>query len=165
MAGANTVTQSSSYKTFNFGANGLVGWVYPKSWDVSASNYLVVKMLRTTTQKLWLHIYDSTSMWGKKPFKYQITAKDNVIDLNNMVNEDGEKIDPANINIVAFASEKSQKVYVVDIYLSDDGTTPTGIDALHDDAPASSDIYDLTGRKVTETKQGIYVVGGKKVTF
>ena len=165
MAGANTVTQSSSYKTFNFGANGLVGWVYPKSWDMSASNYLVVKMLRTTTQKLWLHIYDSTSMWGKKPFKYQITEKDNVIDLNNMVNEDGERIDPANINIVAFASEKSQKVYVVDIYLSDDGTTPTGIDAVHDDAPASSDIYDLTGRKVTEPKQGIYVVGGKKVTF
>ena len=104
-------------------------------------------------------------MWGKKPFKYQITAKDNVIDLNNMVNEDGEKIDPANINIVALASEKSQKVYVVDIYLSDDGTTPTGIDAVHDDAPASSDIYDLTGRKVTEPKHGIYVVGGKKVAF
>lgn len=161
----NTMKKSSSFVNIEFADKGIAGWAYPTKWDMTESNYIVLKMYRTPGKPLWMYIYDATSRWGKKPYKYQVKSENNVIDLNNMVNEDGEKIDPSNINIVTFVSEKSQKVYFVDLYLSDDGTTPTGIDAVHSDTPASSDIYDLTGRKVTAPKQGVYVVGGRKVIF
>jgi len=45
------------------------------------------------------------------------------------------------------------------------GDDALGIDMLKNPQETSGDIYDLTGRKVTAPKQGIYIVNGKKTMY
>ena len=42
-------------------------------------------------------------------------------------------------------------------------TNPTAIEEITDDRVQSTDVYDLTGRKVEKPSKGIYIIDGKKV--
>lgn len=152
-------------KSVTFKQNGMVGWIYSKSWDLSDVPYLVVSLRRSPSVDLFVCVYDRKNIWAE-PYKMKITSKVNTIDLNNMVTESGVKIDPANVSIVSFQSAKTQTVFFDDVYLSMDGVTPvTGIDAPDASAVADKYYYDLTGRRVLKPSNGIYIRGGKKVKY
>ena len=54
------------------------------------------------------------------------------------------------------------EVQSVKCLLFPDGTV-TAIDAVDAAAPAADTTYDLSGRRVTTTTRGLYIVGGRKV--
>jgi len=158
-------TSTLANKTLSCSVNGLSGWVYPQSWNVSEYKYIVVKLQRSPgyTTKVYANIYDKKNIWSK-PYKMQLKSSTSVIDLNDMVNEDGVKIDPANIRIVAFTSDTAQKLYFDDVFLSYDGVNPiTGIENVNNIVLDNEDYYDLSGRKVINPTKGTYIKGNRKV--
>ena len=66
--------------------------------------------------------------------------------------------------MVGFESTDKSSVYISDMYLSDDGLTPTGIiDLLPAAETQNAALYDLMGRPVNKVAKGVYIVGKKKV--
>lgn len=162
LAGANQFHVSST-PGLEMVEKGMAGWVYPQPWDISDHQYIVINLSRVPSKAFYINIYDCQSLWAK-PYKQRITESTTAIDLQNLVTEGGVKIDPAHIGIIAFSSDASQnRVKFNDMFLSDDGVNPTPIDGIESDANHDDDYYDLTGRKVKNPQNGIYIVGGKKV--
>lgn len=157
--GGNTLVS----KSLKCKANGLSAWIYPKAWDVSDYKYLVVRMRRAPLANVpaYVYVYDQKNIWSA-PYKQALKSTVNAIDLNNMVNEAGVKINPANIRIVGFCSTGEQTLYLEDAFLSMDGVNQaTGIETIQNYVENEA-CYDLTGRKVANPTHGFYIKGGNK---
>jgi hypothetical protein len=64
-----------------------------------------------------------------------------------------------NTHVVRLAAEYDGNRYIFTLTLCED---PTGIQSIEDGNNTDATIHDLTGRKVTNPSEGIYIVGGKK---
>ncbi len=64
-----------------------------------------------------------------------------------------------NTHVVHLAAEYDENRYIFTLTLCED---PTGIQSIENEDNSDTTIYDLTGRKVTNPSEGIYIVGGKK---
>ena len=87
-----------------------------------------------------------------------------MIDLQQLKKENGQKLDFSHIYLAGFSLPENATVYVKEVFLSDDGETPTDIQSvLVGDEDAL--YYDLQGRPVTAPAHGFYINGsdGKKV--
>lgn len=163
LTGVNTLGGTSEKPSFDMVANGVAGWVYPTAFDMSEAKNLVVKLRRSPGQKFYINIYDKGSIWSK-PYTQQIKTDSTVIDLHNMVTEDGVKIDPSTVGVVTFSTVAAQKVYFSRVYLSTEDGTPVGVDNIECEGTRTDEAYyDLTGRRVNSPVKGIYIKGGKKV--
>jgi hypothetical protein len=84
--------------------------------------------------------------------QFVLSAKSNTIDFlqaEGVITPGKAYLEVIDANVKSFA-------------LSFDGET--GIDAIEDAEPAvSSDIYDLSGRRVEKATKGLYIINGKKV--
>ena len=142
------------------------GWRYSKGIDLSARNYLVVKLLRAPSCAPVVKIYDSDD-YLNPCYSFPIgTSKQVAIDLHDMKTPDGTTVDPSHLYMIGFTTDATQTLYISSVYLSDDGTTPsTGIAAPEtiDNAALNGETYDLTGRRVTNPARGFYISGGKKI--
>ena len=110
-------------------------------------------------------IYDTDDVLNPC-FSYEMNKdKEAVIDLKNLKDANGKAIDLTHIYMVAFQTDASQTLYITNVYLSQDGTTPTtAIDEVQ--APGTIEdgfYYDLLGRRVLQPAAGIYIKNGKKV--
>ena len=147
--------------------NGLAGWLYPQAWDMSAYNYIVVNLVRTSSANAEVRVYDTDNVWAE-PYVVKFgTKKKAVIDLHNMVTASGTTIDPAKVRIVGFSTDGSSNMYVKQIYLSDDGVNPTAVSSVsaNTDYDAAAPCFDLTGRRIQQPAKGIYIKNGKKVIY
>lgn len=139
------------------------GWRFSKGIDLSQYNYLVVNLSRVPTCKPQIRIYD-TDDYLNPCYTYDMgSAKSASIDLHNMTTPAGKPIDPSHIYMVGFATNAAASLYISSIYLSDDGENPTGIEDIFTTTPSDSSLYDLSGRKVTILRPGIYIKSGKKI--
>lgn len=158
-----TFTSTSTLGSFKSSMNGIGGWRYTKSIDLSAYNYLVVKLAKKNNQAV-VKIYDTDDVLNPC-YSYELgNDKEIVIDLHNMKDENGKTIDPSHIYMVAF---QAKELYINSVFPSMDGQTDAT--AIQDVkvTPAntqwSNDYYDLSGRRVTNPTKGIYIKGGKRV--
>ena len=100
--------------------------------------------------------------------------KEVVIDLQNMVNSEGRKIDPSHIYIAGFWSDGTNAMYISEVFLSNDGVNPiTDIFAVHSESsrPMANGVFDIQGREMKDgasrlatgqLRSGIYIINGRK---
>lgn len=159
--GNNTVNLKQ--KKIRTSKDGIVGWRYRQGWDLSAFNYLCVKLSRKTTCNLQVKIYDGTTIWSE-PYIRTFTSneKDVAIDLQNLITASGRKIDPSHIYIIAFGSDGSADAYLKEVFLSDDGSTPSAINDVEAEN-VNGAIYNLAGQRVLHPSKGIYIQNGNKI--
>ena len=142
---------------------GFGGWRYSKGIDLSGSNYLVVKLMRGANCKPVVKIFDTDDYLNPCFSQEMKTAKTTVIDLRNMKTPEGKTVDPSHIYMVGFSTDGSQSLYISEVFLSDDGENPTGINAVSQDQLVDDSYFDLAGRQVKVPAAGIYIHKGKKV--
>lgn len=157
--------------TLQTGRWGFGGWKYSDGIDLSGYKYLVVELNRAQACSASFRLFDESSYWSK-PAKYDFGDKTRlVIDLHKMV-KDGtsQKCDPSHIYIAGFWTTGSAAVSIKDVYLSNDGLSPTGIGSVGKAVQLTGGrIYSLGGREVrTDGRSGllphgIYIKNGKKV--
>ncbi len=157
-------TYIASVGSVKTGKDGLAGWQYASGIDLSVYKYLVIKFRRTPTVLSSFRFYDENNVNGTPCSCELKREKDIVIDLQQLKKENGQKLDLSHIYLAGFSLPENATVYVKEVFLSDDGETPTDIQSvLVGDEDAL--YYDLQGRPVTAPAHGFYINGsdGKKV--
>lgn len=142
----------------NFG-----GWRYSKGIDLSGFNYLVVQLARTASCKPQIRIYDTDDYLNPCYTKDMGNQKQVSIDLKDMKSANGTVIDPSHIYMVGITTDGSSPIYIKEVFTSDDGTTVSDIEEIITHDGLKDEIYDLSGRKVSVMRTGIYVKNGKKI--
>lgn len=141
---------------------GFGGWRYSKGLDLSGYKYLVVRLKRTTTCKPVFKLFDSDN-YLDACYSYEMkTTKEAVIDLQNMKDSKGIKVDPSHIYLAGFSSDGSAGIIIDKVFVSDDGVNETAIEDIIGDSDKEEVIYDLMGRKISNPSNGIYIKNGKK---
>ena len=153
-------TNTMAYFTGQY-AGSFGGWRYSKGLDCSQHRYLVVEFLRmATAAKPFFRIYD-TDDYLNPCFSQSISStKKAVIDLQNMTDANGNKIDPSHICLAGFESLNANvAMYIDKVYLSDDGENPTGIQNTIDDAQiVVKEYFTIDGRKVRQPSAGLFIL-------
>lgn len=158
-----TGTFNATTKALKTSAKGLAGWKYSEPWDISQFKYLVVNLARKPSIASEVRIYDKNAIWFSKPYVVSLKSQKSVqIELDNMITSDGTKIDPSNVVMIAFSTDGSTYIYPQEVFLSDDGKNPTGINSLNA-LKSQGKYYDLNGRATNNPGKGIYIRDNKKV--
>ena len=107
-----------------------------------------------------LCIYDRSGSYTRT-----ITSATTKLKLSNVT-----KVDKTAITRIAFQTAGGSAIKLEQVFLSDDGLTPTGIGAaLQDNGQMKNGntIYDLQGRMLnsqfSQLKKGLYIRNGKKI--
>jgi hypothetical protein len=144
--------------------DGFGGWEYPNGVDLSAYNYLVVKLVRPSAARPSFRIYgSSTTDFYSIDMKTPITSVS--IPLHELVTANGRTINPAKIYKAGITSNGGSIVYLQEVFLSMDGETPAGIEELEDGRGKMHDgnIYNILGQRQQGLQRGINIINGKKV--
>ena len=168
-----TARHTASVSTLSLKQGGCSGWRFTdeEGVDLSGYNYIVIKLARNAAKNTVFRISDTANYWADC-YQHDLGgAKEFVIDLHDLQTAEGNTVDPSRIRLAGFTSKGAdQSIYVKDVFLSVDGTTPvTGIaDVLTEDnaqTMAGHKVYDLSGRSVKsgQLNRGLYIIGGKKV--
>ena len=159
-----TGTFDESTGCFVTGQYGFSGWQYSAGVDLSAYNYIVVRLKQSTNCGLSFRLYDNSSYWST-PYMCDMGSKTEiVVDLKNMVKEDGTKCDPSHIYIAGFWTYGGTPVYLKEVFLSNDGKTPvepTGVEETLADGDAevvSVEYYSLSGQMFAAPQRGLNIV-------
>ena len=131
---------------------GFGGWQYAAPLDISAYNYLVVRMRQAAGVYSSFRLFDQNSYWTS-PAVYDLTGKQEVVvDLHGMVAEKGGAVDPSHIYIAGFWSSGEGPLYIGDVFLSNDGKTAVtavaGLRPNGEQQVVKTDYFDLGGRQV-----------------
>lgn len=144
------------------GQYGFGGWEYENGIDISAYNYIVVQLQESATCWPSFRLFDENNYWST-PYECDMdTSVEAVIDLQNMEKSDGTLCDPSHIYIAGFWTLGSSPLYIKNVFLSDDGTTPTAVLPI----PLSSDArdvqsttyYSVSGQMLPSPQRGINIV-------
>ena len=142
---------------------GFGGWQYEAGLDISAYKYLVVRLQRPASCQPSFRLFDGTSYWST-PYMYDMGTKTEAkIDLHNMVKSDGTKCNPSNIYIAGFWTTGSGSLYIKEVFLSDDGVNPSGVQGIGTDNGGESKIvsvayYSLSGQMYAAPQRGVNIV-------
>lgn len=169
-------------RTLTTGKYGFGGWKFGGGIDLSKYRYLVLNLAAVPASNDWsLRLFDVDNYWVE-PYKNDFHKKTQVVvDLQNMKNKDGKKIDASHIYILGLWSPGGTQLKIKDIYLtnnSDYSEETTGVNELRvtnysqsSSSYASSELpvydnclYNLNGQRVHEPQKGqIYICNGKKI--
>ena len=141
------------------GKNGLAGWQYTSSIDLSAYKYLVIRFRDALDAASFFRLYDESDI-NSTPCSYKIEwrKEEVIIDLQQLKKEDDKALDLSHICIAGFQTPANTSIYIKEIFLSDDGKTPTDIESvLIADDEDDAFYYDLQGRPVTHPVHGFYI--------
>lgn len=157
-----TGTYNEKTKYLVTGQYGFGGWKYESGVDLSAYNYLVVKLMRTASCSPSFRIFDQNNYWSS-PYEFDMSkTKTAVIDLQNMKNGNGDPVDPSHIYIAGFWSRGGTGIYISEIFLSMDGVTPaTDIEAVFADegqTAEAKEFYSLSGMRLDQPQKGVNIV-------
>ena len=162
-------TFMESIGSVSTGKDGLAGWRYTSGINLSAYKYLVIQFRRKPTSYLTFLLYDENNPQGT-PCSYILDVKlmDNekkfAINLKDLKKDNGQTLDLSHIYLAGFRLPENNSIYVVDVFLSEDGKVSTGIlplpsSTIHTESP----YFDLQGRPVENPTHGIYIHEGKRV--
>ena len=159
-----TFTEGSPYSIFQSGGDGCGGWLYPKGIDISDSQYLVVRLNSSAKSNAQFHICDVDDYLSPhytQPFTTNLYQR---VNLKTMKKPDGTPVDASHIYIVGISSSGASALNIRQVFLSDDGTTPSAIISPVVEYQHTDAIYDLSGRMVTHMQpHHILITGGKKL--
>ena len=162
-----TATHGASLSSLNLKQGGCSGWRFDEDLDLSAYNYLVIRLLRNATKNTFFRIYDTANYWADPYLHDMSSAKEFKIDLHDMKTANGTPVDPAHIRLAGFTSAGAdQTLYVKEVFLSMDGTTPAATAIAAPQAPRTGQqpvYFDLSGRRVEHPTRGIYILNNQKV--
>ena len=155
------------------GNGGFGGWQYTNGIDISEYKYLVVHLRLPSSSKPTLRIYNTTSVTGDY-YEYEILKqKDIVIELNDLKTVGGKNLNLKNVRMIGFSSNGSAAMYINEVFLSNDGETPAGIEENEkNDKIKNVNIYNLQGQRISVNSvfsvpfvlpKGVYIIDGKKV--
>lgn len=141
------------------GQYGFGGWQYPRGVDLSTWKYLVVELKRTQSCGASFRLFDVNNYWAQ-PAMYNFGSNTRLmVDLQNMKDETGKRLDPSHIYIVGFWSYGSSPIYINKVYLSDDGQTPTEILTPESgEEEVAREYYSLDGRRLASPQRGLNLV-------
>lgn len=141
------------------GQYGFGGWQYPRGVDLSAWKYLVVELKRTQSCGASFRLFDVNNYWDK-PAMYDFGNNTRlIVNLQNMKNEAGKRLDPSHIYIVGFWTLGSAPIYINKVYLSDDGLSPTEILTPESgEEEVAREYYSLDGRRLASPQRGLNLV-------
>ncbi len=145
------------------GTYGFGGWQYAAPLDLSAYKYVVVELKQPAAVFSSFRLFDQNNYWTN-PAIVELTGKQKVvIDLHQMTNEKGVAVDPSHIYIAGFWTNGSGPLYIGDVFVSNDGSTPvTAVGQIALDPHfrvVTSEYYDLSGRRLGGLlPQGVTVV-------
>lgn len=144
----------ASSRTFTTAANGQAGWEYPLGLDISDAAYLVVKFASKPSISTKLCIYD-----GSKSYTRTIISATTKLKLTNVT-----QVDKQAIHRIVFQTAGGKSLTLSNVFLSDDGETPTGILNVTASGMETDEWFNLLGVKIKKPKtSGIYIHNGKKV--
>lgn len=113
-------TLDEETKTFTTGQYGFAGWKFD-NLDISMHKYLVVKLGDKTDFSCQpsFRLFDSNNYWGK-PAMYDFKNEKEVrVEIANMKNEEGGKLNAKTICIIGFWTLGGREVQIDDIYFED----------------------------------------------
>lgn len=155
-------TFTAKTKQIQTSDGGLAGWIYPAGIDLSAYNYLVVKLRLASTSKPAICIYDSTNP-NASHYEYKMnTSPSAVIDLKAVASETGAP-DLTKVKMIGFTTNGSRAIYLSDIFLSMDGENPSAIHSIDNGQRATGNIYNLQGIQLSTPQKGLNIIDGRKV--
>ena len=144
------------------GNGGFGGWQYTNGIDISDYKYLVVHLRLPSSSKPTLRIYNTTSVTGDY-YEYEILKqKDIVIELKDLKTIGGKNLNLKNVRMIGFSSNGSAAMYINEVFLSNDGENPAGIDAIQMSHTVRG-IYNIGGQRLTVPVKGINIIDGKKI--
>lgn len=160
------------------GQYGFGGWKFSNGLDLSAWKYLVIKLKRAAADNNWsFRMFDENNYWTscyENNFQRNTTI---VVRLQNMYRTingsvSSVKLDPSHIYIAGFWSMGGTPLYIDKLYLTNrddhqEEEDVNGIVELHESDSLPLEIFDLTGRRMTDspTLGQIYMNRQKKVLF
>ena len=163
IVGVGIFTEGTTFSSFRSGGEGFGGWVYPKGIDISKSRYLVIKLNSSAKSNAQLHVCNTDNYLSAhyvQPFTTNLIQR---IDLQSMKKPDGSLVDPSHICMVGISSSGTSSINIRQVFLSEDGNTPSAIFVPQSTDAISSSIFDLSGRLVTHPlPRHIYTRGGRK---
>ena len=173
---ASTGTFNETTKTLRTGPYGFGGWYYNNGVDLSAYNYLVVKLASVTTNGASLRIFDENSYSSRSAMYSFGSSKQINVNLATMT-KSGTKVDPSHLYIIGIWSYGGSDIVFSDVYVTNntDYSKPTALEDVitHDTENEIVDVYNIMGMKIqsqikrsemrNDLPTGLYIVGGKKV--
>lgn len=152
-----TFKKVSSVATFKSEDTGNIGgWRYSKGLDLSDYTTLDVRLVRSSSSQPTIKIFDTDDCLNPC---YSINMDKQTavsIDLQNMSDENGNRIDPSHIYMIGFQTDASQSIYIKSLSL--DGSTYIPSVVEENTSPC---IYSLSGMKVANPKRGLFIVNKK----
>lgn len=155
---------------FKSAKNGMGGWIYENGIDLTDYNYLTITVPSTSLAKPTLRIYDVNDPASDSYAEVSVVKGEgevnvkNTVDLKNMTSASGKKIDPSHICIVGVTANGTSTIKISSVKLSvNNPTDETGISTVMGNDKSNDSWFDLSGRRATALKKGIYVKNGKKI--
>lgn len=157
-------------RTLVTGQYGFGGWKFGGGLDMSGYKYLVLNLAAVPSSNQWsLRLFDVDNYWTDPYMKSVGNSTRVVVDLQNMKNSKGVKVDPSHIYILGLWSTGGTPITIKDIYLtnnSDYSPESTGISETLAEKRLDTPIYNLSGQRVTEPRNGhVYIKNGKKFIY
>jgi beta-xylosidase len=153
------------------GQYGFGGWHYTSGLDLSPYRYLVVQLAAVQQCGASLRLFDTDNYWST-PYTYDFGTKTKIIvSLHSMKKGSTTTLaDPSHIYLAGFWTNGSAPLMLKSVYVSNDGVTPTGIDAvLEPNAADTVNVCTLSGQRLrcgvprgSATQglpAGVYIVG------
>lgn len=159
----NVVTHNNTMSTITLIPNGSQGWRFdksPKGIDLSKYQTLTVNMANTKSKNVSFCIYDNScnANYFADCYTVDMTGKKTItVDLQNMINEDGKRIDPAHVRIVCFKNMGTAdvKIYLYSVELS--GEVADGISTMKETVKPVA-YYSSNGIKQNGQQKGLNIV-------
>lgn len=144
------------------GARGMGGWHYQNGINLKdKAKYLVVKLNASSLAKPSLLLIDQNDPKAESFYELDLTGlKEATLDLE----EASKVIDLSRIYYVVFKSKNSvaSAINIREMFLSDDGETPTAIESLEEDTMCSqlvkTEYFTLDGRQHSALQHGANIV-------
>lgn len=157
-------------RTLVTGQYGFGGWKFGGGLDMSGYKYLVLNLTKAPSSNQWsLRLFDVDNYWTDPYMKDVKSSTRVVVDLQNMKNSKGAKVDPSHIYILGLWSTGGTPISIKDIYLtnnSDYSPETTGISETLAEKRLDTTIYNMSGQRVAEPINGhVYIRNGKKFIY
>ena len=152
---------------------GFAGWQYPSGIDLSGYDYIVAELAAPSSRGVSFRVFDKDSYWTDPAMADFGGDTKVVVNLKEMVSNEGRRLDASHVYIVGFWSLGNEPFRLKRVYVTNDPDGDSGVDILSEERSSTVDVYDLHGRKLKSRVgiedatdgllPGIYIVGGKKI--
>ncbi len=147
------------------GQYGFGGWQYPQGADLSKWKYLVVELKQQQSAGTSFRLFDNNDYWTS-PYRVSFgNATKLVIDLHQMkaykddaCTQFDHDVDPSHIYIAGFWTLGGNPIYIKEVYLSDDGQTPSAIVSVENGEVVLTEYYTLGGQRMARPAKGVNIV-------